>query len=161
MKRRSEDNVILQLVSCTFLHLQSAISIPNQIQGSNHDERGDREGGLTRSLLAVFGSMTFRMSCTSWARERPTCPCLITKLFGVLSEVPGTVLTCVRFFRLRPISEDKGKPGPTSSSFFDHSAHYQNEQFCRSTNQEYPWGREDLPKLEAGIYIYSQRGWGT
>ena len=87
MKSRCEDHVIFQLVSCTFLRLQSLVS-REQTAASNCLERG-----LTCNLLAVFGSMTFRISRTSWARERPTCPCFITKLFGVLSEVPGAVLT--------------------------------------------------------------------
>jgi len=42
--------------------------------------------GQTLSLVAVFGSITLRMSRVSWVREVPTWPCLITKDFGVLSE---------------------------------------------------------------------------
>jgi len=123
MKSRSEDDVILQFVPCTFLHLQSTISTEagRKIGEGHRSERKNRERGLTRNLLAVFGSMTFRMSCTSWARERPTWPCLITKLFGVLSDVPGTVLTCVRVFRLRAISgsaEDKDKPWTHKAQVF-------------------------------------------
>jgi hypothetical protein len=86
MKSGCEDHIIFQLVSCAFLRLQSIVSIEPRL-------RGDRSGGLTRNLLAVFGSMTFRMSRTSWVSERPTCPCFITKLFGALSEVPGAIST--------------------------------------------------------------------
>ena len=59
MKSGSEDEVIFQFVPCTFLHLQSTVSV------KSNGERGHGGGRLTRNLLAVLGSITFRMSCTS------------------------------------------------------------------------------------------------
>ena|ERR1700694_1217080 len=62
-----------------------------------------KSGGLTLSLLAVFGSMILRTSRTSWARTEEdgsavVFPVLMTNDFGVLGSFEAsTFFTCVRF----------------------------------------------------------------
>ena len=84
-ERRRHSQEILQLVPCTFLHLQ--LELKQRLTASI------KKSKLTRSLLAVFGSMTFRTSRTSWVSECPTCPCLITNDLGTPSAVPGAEAT--------------------------------------------------------------------
>jgi len=102
MKCGSHDEVILELVPCALLdgsQNESPLELPEQYS--------------TLSLEAVFGSITLRMSRTSWAIEWPTWPCLMTNDFGTPG-VPFDVLAsaepllCVRFFLRFAIAKKGG-----------------------------------------------------
>jgi len=79
VQRGCHSQKVLELVPGAFLHLHERKNI-------SHSSKKQIGRGQTLSLVAVFGSITLRMSRVSWVREVPTWPCLITKDFGVLSE---------------------------------------------------------------------------